>query len=269
MSQKQYVGAVRASRSVNGLVLVEAQYSSTVSIGSHPHDEAVCCLVLEGAMTERWGRRQIECDVGQTTYLAPNEPHGQEYHVDGSRSFFIHFDPAWADRMRELGVVQPGRPVDLRDTRASWIASQLYREFRSDDAASALTIEGYALSMIGEISRVEVRRERSPRPGWLRRAVDLLHAGMQDSISMAEIAAEVDVHPTHLAQTFRERYGCTMGEYLRRIRIEAARADLELTGKPLAAIALDTGFSDQSHFTRVFKDLTGETPGAWRRARTS
>jgi AraC family transcriptional regulator len=265
MSDRQYVGSIRDTRTVNGLVLVEAEYSSALSIASHPHDEAICCLVLEGGMTESWGRRQIECDAGQATYLPPNEPHGQKYHADGSRAFFVHFDPAWSDRMRKLGLVQPTHPIDLRGSRADWIASQLYREFRSDDAAAALAIEGHALMMISEIARSSM--QRSVRPPWLERAADLLHAKLQEPVSMADIAAEVEVHPTHLAQTFRERYGCTMGDYLRRIRVEEARAQLELTRKPLAAIALDAGFSDQSHFTRVFKRLTGQTPGAWRRAR--
>lgn len=266
MSHGQFIGAVRARRTVNGLLLAETEYSSGLSIGSHPHDEALCCLVLEGAMTERWGRHQVECEAGRMTFLPPDVPHGQEYHAEDSRCFLVQVGAPWIDRMREMGVKGPDGPVDLSKSRANWMASHLYQEFRSDDAAAALAIEGLTLTMLGEIARTAVQQERTAKPAWLLRAVDILHASVQEPVSMAEIAAEVNIHPTHLAQTFREQYGCTMGEYLRRLRVEAARAELTSTRKSLAAIALDAGFSDQAHFTRVFKRLTGETPGAWRRA---
>lgn len=262
-----FIGAVRARRDINGIVLAETEYSSGLSISAHPHEEALCCLVLEGSLTERWGRRTAECDPGHLTYLPPDEPHLQEYHVDESRCFLIQISNPWMGRMQELGVTRPPDPGDLGDSRASWLASQLYGEFRTGDAAAALSIEGFALSMLGEIARTAMEPDRAPKPGWLLQAVELLHARAAGPVSMADIAGEVGVHPAHLARTFRDRYGSTMGEYLRRIRVERATGELTEGRKAISRIALDAGFSDQAHFTRVFKRFTGATPAAWRRAR--
>lgn len=55
-----------------------------------------------------------------------------------------------------------------------------------------------------------------------------------------------------------------MGEYLRRLRVESAWRQLAITDKPLSVIALDAGFADQAHLTRVFESLMGVTPGAYR-----
>lgn len=267
MSSDKLIGAVRASREVNGLFLAETEYAADVSIDPHPHTKPLLCVVLEGALTERWGRSRADCEAGALTYLPSQEPHGQEYHVDGSRCFLVQFGAAWMSRMAELGVTPGPDPLSLRGARANWLADQLYKEFRTPDTAASLAVEGFALAMMGELARGSARRERSPDPGWLVRAVEILHARMKGSVVMADIAEEVDIHPTHLARTFRDRFGCTMGQYLRRLRIDAAREELLSTDKPLAAIALAAGFADQPHFTRAFKRVTGETPGAWRRAR--
>jgi AraC family transcriptional regulator len=64
---------------------------------------------------------------------------------------------------------------------------------------------------------------------------------------------------------FRQEYGCTLGDYLRNLRIGFASRRLATSSAPLAEIALAAGFADQSHFTKAFRRATGMTPVAWRR----
>jgi AraC family transcriptional regulator len=81
------------------------------------------------------------------------------------------------------------------------------------------------------------------------------------------LASAVGVHPVHLARSFREAHGASVGEYLRRLRVEFAQREVLRTDAPLSEIALSAGFCDQSHFGRTFKRHTGVTPAQARAAR--
>jgi AraC family transcriptional regulator len=64
---------------------------------------------------------------------------------------------------------------------------------------------------------------------------------------------------------FRQQYGCTVGDYVRKLRLDFASRQLATSSASLAAIALAAGFADQSHFTKAFRRASGMTPAEWRR----
>jgi AraC family transcriptional regulator len=263
-----FVGALRARRQLAGLTLAETSYRPGLQVPSHAHSSALVTLVLEGGLTEERGHRRTRAEQGSLIYHPRAEPHGHRFSDLGGRCFVLQFAPPWLERMRSFGLAEPGSPVDLRGSRANWLAGQVYREFRSPDTAAQLGIEGFALAMLGEIARAGERSERGAKPPWLVRAVDLLHSRLTEELSLAEIATTVGVHPAHLSRTFRQHYGQTMSEYVRRQRVELAQRLLAATHRPLSEVALATGFADQAHFSRVFKQATGMTPGGYRRAAT-
>ena len=82
---------------------------------------------------------------------------------------------------------------------------------------------------------------------------------------MTDLAEEVGVHPSHLARELRRTYGVSVGELVRRRRIEYALERLRSNDASLAEIAVDCGFTDQSHLTRSFRRVVGSTPGEYRR----
>jgi AraC family transcriptional regulator len=88
---------------------------------------------------------------------------------------------------------------------------------------------------------------------------------MLERVTLAELAAVAGVHRTHLVRAFRARYGVSVGAYVRRERIRWAARALRGTETPIAEIALQAGFADQSHFTRTFVKHMGVSPGRYRR----
>jgi AraC-like DNA-binding protein len=140
---------------------------------------------------------------------------------------------------------------------------RLFDEFERPDVSSALIIEGLTLELLGQCAR-EKRCEAST-PRWLLRVRDRLTEQCTATLTLADLAAEAGVKPGYLASAFRRHFGCTVGTYVRGERVGLACRQLTDSNLPLADVALQTGFADQSHFTRIFKRHVGLTPAAYRK----
>ena len=123
--------------------------------------------------------------------------------------------------------------------------------------------EGLVLEMLGYAARKRTPDENSP-PKWIVGIVEKLEDEFLESHTNVELADEVGIHPVHLARTFRKFYGRSVGTYLREKRVHRATQLIMQEDLSLAEIAHLSGFSDQSQFTRAFKEITGITPGAFR-----
>ena len=131
------------------------------------------------------------------------------------------------------------------------------------DAAGPLSIEALTLEMLVQATRLDVMRDRNP-PRWLQQAREVIHEQFLESLSLSSIAELVGVHAAHLAKMFRRHYGCTVGDYVRMLRLDYSAKLLAQFDKGLSSIALVVGFYDQSHFARLFKLRFGVTPGDFR-----
>jgi AraC family transcriptional regulator len=145
-----------------------------------------------------------------------------------------------------------------------WPGLRLFSSFKNQSADS-LMLEANVFELLGAITRLDRSPEKTP-PRWLQRVKDRLHAEFCERLRMRDLAREAGVHPVHLARAFRKFEKRTPGEYQQHLQIRAA---CELLGKPewpLAEIAAECGFADQSHFTRAFRRMAATTPLRFRQA---
>jgi AraC-like DNA-binding protein len=156
------------------------------------------------------------------------------------------------------------RPADYEGGPQVWLAKRLFEECRRHDDVSPLAVEGLVLELLAECSRSPGEVPHTHPPRWLDRVHELLHDRFSENLSLVEVAATAGISADHLARSFRRCHGCTVGEYVRRLRVEFACRRLAASELPLVEIALDAGFTDQSHFTKTFKRLMGVTPAAFR-----
>jgi len=103
------------------------------------------------------------------------------------------------------------------------------------------------------------------RPWQESRAKELLLASPQDDMPISRLSAACGLSESHFARAFKVSTGLSTRQWLQEQRVAAAKNLLAGPGQEIAQIALDLGFSDQSHFTRVFSKIVGVSPGAWRR----
>lgn len=101
----------------------------------------------------------------------------------------------------------------------------------------------------------------------MQRALSHIRDHMGEHISLDEVARVVHLSPSYFSRLFKSEAGQTFSEYLQTVRIERAKSFLKNGGCSLTEIAEKTGFFDQSHFIKTFKQATGVTPGLYRRRR--
>jgi len=245
--------------------MMEGLYYANTKVPTHSHEQAVFCIALKGRCSEVYGNEVRDYQPLTVQFLPPNESHSLEISSLDVRAFSVEVAPQWFDRTREYSLFLD-KSVHSRGGLLSRLFMTLYKEFREMDDASPLAVEGLALEMLAEVSRCRIKVLDCKPPRWLTQALNLLHEQFSERLTLGHIATSVGVHPVHLARGFRRFRRCSIGEYIRQLRIEHACHELSKTDASLAAIASAAGFSDQSHFSRTFKRFMDMTPAEYRRA---
>jgi AraC family transcriptional regulator len=251
--------------SVDGFSLREGRHPAGSSLPWHRHAGATICFVYRGGFTERYAGLTLDCKPGTLKITPAEEPHSNRFGREETRGLLIEADPAGVERLGPHARVLQER-ASFQDAHLSLLGCRLLAELRAGDAAAPLAIEGLLLEVMAAATRAgQSRLHGTIPPRWVTQARDLLQdpGGVG---SLGELADAVGVHPVTLARGFRRAYGCSVGAYLRRLRVARAAQRLAETDDALAEIALEAGFADQSHFSNLFRRETGVSPSAFRRS---
>lgn len=259
----QFYGKTSNTLAANGFRFTEKSYLSHLKLPSHAHELSHFCFVLAGNYREKIGLRSFERQPMALVYYPPEVSHAEEHSTNG-RHFLIEIDGKGLERVREYGA-RLTEPAFLNDESSLWLAARMYREFSERDELTALALESITTELLIAASRKYSNKTERKPPSWLERVKEFLRENYSAPPGLKELAKVVGVHPTHLARVFRQFERCTAGDYVRKIRIENARERILSRDESLVEIALETGFADQTHFTRSFKRTTGMTPTEFRR----
>jgi AraC family transcriptional regulator len=258
-----FFGRTLRSRTEPHFRLSERVYPPSFRTPMHVHAKPLFCVVLDGAYYETHCGKTGYCTPATVLFHAQNQDHRERFEETGGRSLVVEIDPPWLARIGECAGLRFDATRILDEGSVSLLGARLYKEFVTPDQASCLVIEGLMLEAAGEIARGRQLQDRRP-PRWLEQSRELIRERCLDHLSLAEIAAAVEVHPVHLAQSFRKFYRGTIGEYVRTLRIAFACRQLRLAEPSLSEIARQAGFADQSHFARSFRQAIGMPPSQYR-----
>ena len=155
-------------------------------------------------------------------------------------------------------------PLVIHSAQSISAAIESRRHLRRNRLLLSEDLEGHCLDLAGTMSN-SFETENRHVPSWLIRARELMRDCCTTTITVSSVANHLGVHPVHLARAFRRYFHVSPGEYVSKCRISCARDRLLNSTLPLAEIAADVGFSDQSHLTHAFVRETAMTPAAYRR----
>ncbi|MET0313036.1 MAG: helix-turn-helix transcriptional regulator, partial [Hansschlegelia sp.] len=184
------------------------------------------------------------------------------------RHLDLHFDPL------TLGPVDGLDEATLGVPRLMFVDERVHRLARLLDAACTrqAVAEGglYGDALVAAlVSAVFARPVDAPRRSalsdrQLRLSVAYIEERCVELIRLEDLAALTGLSPSYFSHAFKAATGMPPHRWQLRARVRRAKLMLAVADLPLTEVAAATGFADQPHFTRVFKEVTGQTPSAWR-----
>jgi AraC family transcriptional regulator len=114
-----------------------------------------------------------------------------------------------------------------------------------------------------------VKKRGGLAPWQVRRVAEMMRENLDGNIHLCDLARECGLSVSHFTRTFRKSFGMSPCRWLLERRIDHSKVLLMTSDLPIADIAIRSGFSDQTAFTRAFGRIVGDSPGRWRRAVTS
>jgi AraC family transcriptional regulator len=267
LAHGRFFGDFEGRRDLGGAVLASlVPRVPEREVARHTHEDAHFVFVTAGTYISSASGAPEVAAAPTFVYNPPGTTHRDRFASAHGRFFTISLN---RERLAELQAPTPlpGRPVWLGHPAALGAVTRLRLECDRWDDASPLAAEALLWTLVEATANV-----RAPRPDrvldrapWLDRVRERLHDECARPLRLDALAAEAGVHPGHLTRGFRQAFGCTPGAYQRLCRVQRATGLLRRTRAPLAEIADQCGFSDQSHLTRAVRTHLGLTPARLRR----
>lgn len=228
------------------------------AVEPHGHDDAHLMAVTSGRFVTT-ARGAPESAQTPLVYN-PRETYHADRFEDGPSSFLsVSIDPERTEESQEFRLAR--EPVRICSLAARAIVIRLMNEMSLWCPDSPGVAEALCLELLAAVGNDRIAERRVPP--WLTAAARLLEES-PDDLTVNELAAEVRIHPIHLARTFRRFFRCTPGQYRRSVKLRRSISLLARMGIPIAEVAAEAGFADQAHLTRLFRKTYGIAPGAFR-----
>ena len=253
-----YVGAKVRELSFGGVLTSETVFPKDFVSDWHYHQNPHYSHILSGGSKEISEARSQWQQAGDGLYYYPGICHQNQQYLPGTRIFNIELEPEFF-LQSDLDI--PSEDCMFSDklmVNSSGIL-RILKEHYWQDQYSRIAVEQLCVELVTENTEACCHY-----PEWSRRIIEVLNDQWNCSWSLAGLCEMIDVHPVTLSKYFSKYFSCTLGDYIRRIRIEKAIRMIRQNQNSLTEIAYLCGFADQAHFTRTFTLMTGMRPNQYR-----
>ena len=189
---------------------------------------------------------------------------------DDVELLLLGIDPAWLAKLAAesgaTGRVELVPRFHFTDPLLKMLLERLVAEYSGPGPADSLYAQSLVQAAAAVILRVAAEgrtlpgREGGLPPRRLAEVMDYIRANLSERVTLAKLAGVAQVSESHFARVFKASTGESPHQYVMQQRLEYARGELTRTSRPIAEIATEAGFADQSHLTRMMRRYVGATP---------
>lgn len=260
LNKGEYTGEVVHKVNIDGSTVTNTLYSSRKNNPEwHYHENLHICFVFEGGKAETKHQTIYSKKEGSIFFYHAEEQHRWISPGPISKSANIEIEQSF---LKKYDVTAQGiKEAIATNVNAKALILKMQKELVGIPANNYVQLQTLLLELIS----YQKEHVYKTKPQWVILLQQLLHDKWNEELSLQEISILVGAHPVTISKNFRKYFHCTMGTYRRRLKIEKSIDLIKNPEVSLSEIAFYCGFTDQSHFIRNFKELTGFLPKDYRK----
>ncbi|MFP4847019.1 helix-turn-helix domain-containing protein [Winogradskyella sp. PE311] len=261
LTKGKYYGSRNSEKSFNGVLLSQYQYTADRT-DWHYHENPYFMYVLQGNMMDSNKKIQTLCPSGSLIFNNWQESHYGSKHSDNASGFHLEFEKNWLEKNNiPLNLLEGSQLI--QNPKIHLLFAKLYFEFILSDDYSEVSVEILLLQICEALNNLKTN-DSQKIPIWIEDLKELLHYDTSN-LSLQYLSNQLGVHPVHISRAAPKHLSMSLGEYIRQHKIKKAIPLLLDSSSSLTEITYKLGFSDQSHFNRVFKSNFNMNPSSYRK----
>jgi len=261
LDEGNYTGKLLKTVTSDNFIISTTQYlQSKCESRLHSHKNPHICLLYQGSDFEsRENSISYERKTGDIFFYDSGEPHRIINTTKNSKNINIELrNSIYLKKNISRNNIRNSIENNI-DTNL--LSLKILKEIHLNDDFTSLSLETLCFELLDCSNKVY----SSFKPDWIYLIKDFLNDNWQAKFSLSELSIVASVHPVTISKNFQKYFFCSYGEYVRKLKIRKSITMIKNSKMPLTEIAYACGFSDQSHFIRNFKNLTGFLPKHFQR----
>lgn len=255
----EFFGQTNETFSFDGLTITDTEYTHSF-VNWHYHENPYFTFLLQGNMKEGNKKEIYNCSAGTLLYHHWEDAHYNIKPDIFTRGFHIEITEEWFEKFQVSKNLIEGS-FNIKNPASKLLIHQIFKETKLNDNSFELSVSQLLLDLFHQLSNQKSNIEKNPV--WVKQIDEILHENFTEKLNLGEISKILNIHPMHLSRDFQKYFHCNLGEYVRKLKVQKSLNILS-DFDSLSEVALECGFSDQSHFIRCFKENIGITPLKYR-----
>lgn len=250
-----YFGSTAKSVKTESFNISITHHPAQSEIAAHAHAKPYLCLLATGIYQEKSNTSEI-ITTGDMLYRTANYEHANRFSNLDSVCLNIEIDNE-TDFMTQNDFKLPTSKSKHQSALESYKVMYAVKQNLPTDILNIYCYE----SILGHVKGLESAGDLN----WIKQVKEYINDSPLAPISLKELSHQFGLHPNYIVRKFKDVTGTKLSDYLTKIRLEHSISAIVLTDDKLTAIAVNSGFYDQSHFNRNFKKYLDTTPTHFRK----
>jgi len=250
----QYFGHEKRTGTLGSITFAETDYTFPF-VDWHAHERPYFTFILQGHLWEGGRQRSYDLEAGAMLFHYQDTPHQNRLCQQATRGFHLDIDLKWFTQF-DVHLSNFGGIHWIRNPKIRLAMEQVYLQSFDPETAAMDTALVDLFNTLNEPAIIKADRIK---PKWVKLVQEAIEAS-DEFIPLSDLALLANLHPVYLCRQFSTYFGMSLSCYQRSLRLLNALSIYRNAHYSWSQIAHQAGFSDQSHFNRVFRATFGCTP---------